>query len=127
MQHSDTEIRPNTGRLRYKLLCGGLILVNILLLAVIYLLTTYGQTIYDWLPQRQQYNEAQAATTRTDDEMFIEQLYTTLQTVDDRLLADKAREWYAGHHDREYGEMGGSADYIDYDYTPPEPKVYYYT
>ena len=34
-------------RLRYKLLCGGLILFNILLLALIYALTTYGQTIYD--------------------------------------------------------------------------------
>ena len=34
-------------RLRYKLLCVGLILFNILLLALIYALTTYGQTIYD--------------------------------------------------------------------------------
>ena len=127
MQPSDTEIRPSTGRLRYKLLCGGLVLVNVLLMGVIYLLTTNGQTIYDWLPNRQQQqNKAQAATVRTEDEMFFEQLYTTLRTADDRLLVDKAWEWYA-EYDREYGAMDGSADYINYDYMQPKPKSYHYT
>ena len=68
----------------------------------------------------------QIETRQQEDENLTElydQLYDQLLSELDRLDEIVLEN----HKESQYGEMDSSADYIDYDYLPPEPQVYFYT